>query len=88
MKKDLKNIYFDVLDRLYLNGNVKHNSSKLKEQLQKDTELKKKIENVFENPNEFDVYYHKDSLELKIVDVADGHEKGMNDAFNRIDIQY
>ena len=86
MKTSLQEIYFDVLDRIFLNeGNVKHKIAR--EQYEKDLVLKEQIEKVFENPDQYDAYYQKDTLQLCIDPIPE--ESGMKrNLFNRIDIQY
>lgn len=90
MKKSLNEIYFDVCDRLYLNylnQNKNINSKKLVEQIEKDETLKTTIENVFDDPSKYDVYYNKDTLELCIDNMPEdvGMKKHL---FNRIEINY
>ena len=90
MKKSLNEIYFDVCDRLYLNRlylNQNINSKKLVEQIKKDEILKTTIENVFDNPSKYDVYYNKNTLELCIDNMPEevGIKKHL---FNRIEINY
>ena len=90
MKKYLNEIYFDVCDRLYLNRlnqNKNINSKKLIEQIKKDEILKTTIENVFDDPSKYDVYYNKNTLELCIDNMPEdvGMKKHL---FNRIEINY
>jgi hypothetical protein len=90
MKKSLNEIYFDVCDRLYLNRlnqNKNINSKKLVEQIEKDEILKTTIENVFNDPSKYDVYYNKNTLELCIDNMPEdvGMKKHL---FNRIEINY
>jgi len=90
MKKSLNEIYFDVCDRLYLNRlnqNKNINSKKLIEQIKKDEILKTTIENVFDDPSKYDVYYNKNTLELCIDNMPEdvGMKKHL---FNRIEINY
>lgn len=87
MKKDLKSIYFDTLDRIYLNSKVKQNSRTLKDQAIKDLLLKKQIETVFESPEKFDVYYQKSTLNLIIEDMPEDRRDKKN-LFNRIEVRY
>lgn len=86
MEKSLKNIYFNTMDRLDLNKN-KTNIKKAREQYEKDLSLKEKIENVFNDPTKYDVYYDKQNLELHI-DIMPEEEGLKNHLFNRIDIEY
>lgn len=86
MEKSLKNIYFNTMDRLDLNKN-KTNIKKDREQYEKDLSLKEKIENVFNDPTKYDVYYDKQNLELHI-DIMPEEEGLKNHLFNRIDIEY
>ena len=90
MKKSLNEIYFDVCDRLYLNRlclNQGIKSKKLVEQIKKDEILKTTLENVFDNPSKYDVYYNKNTLELCIDKMPE--EVGMKKhLFNRIEINY
>lgn len=90
MKKSLNEIYFDVCDRLYLNylnQNKNINSKKLVEQIEKDETLKTTIENIFDDPSKYDVYYNKNTLELCIDNMLEdvGMKKHL---FNRIEINY
>ena len=86
MEKSLRNIYFNTLDRLYLNKN-KTNIKNVRTQYEKDLMLKENIENVFDNPSKYDVYYDKENLELHIDIMPE--DKGLkNHLFNRIDIEY
>ena len=86
MEKSLRNIYFNTLDRLNLNEN-KTNIKNVMNQYNKDLLLKGKIENVFDNPTKYDVYYDKENLELHI-DIMPEEEGLKNHLFNRIDIEY
>ncbi len=86
MEKSLKNIYFNTMDRLDLNKN-KTNIKKVREQYEKDLSLKEKIENVFDDPTKYDIYYDNENLELHI-DVMPKEEGLKNHLFNRIDIEY
>lgn len=86
MEKSLRNIYFNTLDRLHLNEN-KTNNKKAIEQYEKDSLLKEKIENVFDNPTKYDIYYDRENLELYI-DIMPEEEGLKNHLFNRIDVNY
>ena len=88
MEKRLKEIYFNTVDRIFLNNSPAINNRKtIREQIQKDEELKTLIEKVFENPDQYDVYYQKDTLQLCIDPMPE--ESGMKrNIFNRIEIEY
>lgn len=84
MRKNINSIYMDTLDRIYLNELNKVNSKTKKEQLEKDYTLKKQLEKVMSNPEKYDMYYKKDTLELIIEEITDYK----NNMFNRIEIAY
>jgi hypothetical protein len=88
MKKSLRAIYFDTIDRITFNSRpeaIKYKNTK--EQLKRDKELKNLIEKVFENPKKYDVYYQKGTCKLFIDDMP--NELGLKkNIFNRIDIKY
>lgn len=84
MRKNINSIYMDTLDRIYLNELNKVNSKTKKEQIEKDYTLKKQLEKVISNPERYDMYYKKDTLELIIEEITDYK----NNMFNRIEIAY
>lgn len=84
MRKNINSIYMDTLDRIYLNELNKVNGKTKKEQIEKDYTLKKQLEKVISNPEKYDMYYKKDTLELIIEEITDYK----NNMFNRIEIAY
>ena len=84
MKKRIFDIYTDTLDRIYLNELNSTNSKLKNEQLKKDYDLKEQLEKVISNPERYDMYYKKDTLELIIEEITDYK----NNMFNRIEIAY
>lgn len=86
MNKTLRDIYYDVLDRIYLNSRPEASKFQTaRKQVIKDEELKTLIEKVFENPEQYDVYYKKDTMKLHIDEMPEdmGLRKNL---FNRIEI--
>ena len=88
MRNTLQEIYFDVMERIYLNSRPEASKHKIaRDQIVKDEKLKTEIEKVFINPKNYDVYYHKDTLQLHIEKMPE--ESGLKkNLFNRIEIQY
>lgn len=86
MNKTLKDIYCDVLDRIYLNSRLEARKLETaRKQAIKDEELKTLIEKVFENSEYYDVYIKKDTVELCIDEMPE--DRGLRkNLFNRIEI--
>lgn len=84
MDQALTSIYYNVLDRIYLNSRFL-NVKKIRTQYDKDEVLKEQLEKVIAQPTRYDIYYQQKTLELTIDDMPEDSRDKRN-WFNRIEI--
>ena len=84
MESTLTGIYYNVLDRIYLNQKSLHIKI-VKECNDKDLLLKEKLESVIASPNNYDIYHHGKTLEL-IIDDMPSDSRDKKHWFNRYEV--